>query len=483
MTSSAVSPTIVAPGVLATVRTSGGWIAASDGATREVRSPYDGSVAGAVSWATADDVRVALDGMTDSPRPLPAHQRADALLRLSRRVGEEAASLAALICSETGLALRDCRNEVLRAERYLAGCAAEATRLEGTVTETDIFADSEQRIAVSVRRPRGLVYAVTPFNRPLHQVVVKVAPAIAAGCPILVKPSEKTPLTAVAFARLLDDCGLPPGWFSLVTGPADVVSDVVLGSGRVRLLAFTGSSAVGDLLARKVGIGRALLELGDSAALVVLPGADIAAVVQAASAGAFRTSGQSCRGVKRILAHHDVADELVAALGEAAEALVVGAPDDPATDIGTLIDEAGAVAVDAAIERAVAAGARRVAGGPRVGAQIPPTVLDHVGSEDPLIVEETFGPVAPIVRIGSVQEAIDLINGARFGLQTGIFTNDVRVARTMFDAIDVGTVVINGGPQFDSPNIPFGGAKASGVGREGWRHSVLEMTELKTLVL
>ncbi|SNQ51631.1 putative aldehyde dehydrogenase [Frankia canadensis] len=452
--------------------------------TAQVRNPYTGAVVGTVTRASPQQARDAVRALAAAGRgDLTAHDRATILAATADLLYRERDDVAVLISQESGLAVRDGHREVTRAVTQLRFCAQEALRVHGEAIRTDVTEARARRLAITTREPVGVVCAVTPFNRPLNQVVTKVAPALAAGNRVVVKPSEKTPLSAIRLLDTLLRAGLPPDQAALVCGePAEIV-DALLASGHVDMLTFTGSSRVGRLLAASAGMIRQTYELGDSGALVVMADADVPAAVAAAAAGAFATSGQSCRGVKRVIAHADVADEVAERLAEAASALVVGDPADPATDVGTLIDAAAADVVERRVIDAVAAGARVLCGARRHGAQYWPTVLDHVPPDTDLVRLETFGPTAPVVRVRDFAEAVAVVNGTRYGLQAGIFTRSLDLARRAGELFDVGAVVVNGGPQFESPNIPFGGVKDSGLGREGARYAIEEMTRLRTLIL
>lgn len=452
-------------------------------ATTTVSSPYTGEVVGEAGLASPGQAAQAARELAGYVPSLTAHERAEILAATASAVHQDRAGYAGLICAETGLALRDCEREVGRAVTQLRFCAEEARRITGEAIPTDVTSAGLRRLAVTIREPIGVVLAITPFNRPLNQVVTKVGPAIAAGNRVLVKPSDKTPLTAIRFADAMLAAGLPPGMLAMVTGQPAQVVPAILDSGAVDMLTFTGSTAVGHLLARSIGMIKATFELGDSGALVVMADADLPAAAAAAAAGSFASSGQSCRGVKRILVADAVADEFVALLAERAGRLVVGDPASSGTDIGTLIDEPAAIEVQRRVSEAVAAGARIVCGGRREGAQFWPTVLDHVPGDATLVRQETFGPCAPVIRFGTAAQGLAGVNATGYGLQAGIFTHDLRIIRQAIAELEVGTVVVNDGPQFDAPNIPFGGVKDSGMGREGARFAIAEMTRVKTAVL
>jgi acyl-CoA reductase-like NAD-dependent aldehyde dehydrogenase len=449
----------------------------------EVRNPYDGTVVGSVPMAEAADVEEALERADALTPRSSSHERARILGAAAERVEEEREAFVVSIVRESGLARKDAEREVTRAVGVLTQATAEILAARGEAMLTDVTAAATSHLGVALYEPIGVVVAITPFNRPLNQVVVKLAPALAVGNQVVLKPSEQTPLTALAFADVLADCGLEPGLVQTIVGDPDEVGEPLIASPLVDMVTFTGSAAVGHRIARRIGMVKALFELGDSGALIVMPGADIDEAARVAATGAFATAGQSCRGVKRILAHTDVADELVERLAEHARKLRVGDPMDPATDIGTLIDEEAAIRVEARVREAVEAGAREVLGAERAGAQLGPIVLDGVPRDCPLVAEETFGPVAPVIRVDDLRDAIDCANGTGFGLQAGIFTPDWDEAWRAASALQVGGVVVNGGPQFDAPNIPFGGVKGSGLGREGVRFAMEEMSVRKTLVL
>jgi aldehyde dehydrogenase (NAD+)/aldehyde dehydrogenase len=448
-----------------------------------VVNPYTGEEVGSVPAASAAEAEAAARAAAGHSLDLSPAERAELLERAAAAVLDRSDELVASIVAEAGTAAKDATREVRRAATILRACGEEARRLVGQAIPTDVTSGAPRRLAVTSYEPIGTVLAITPFNRPLNQVAVKLAPAIAAGCSVVLKPSERTPLTALALVRILVGCGLPEQAVTVVTGRPDEVGDALVGSPDVNLVAFTGSAAVGRRVAERSGFARLMLELGDSGALLVLEDADVAAAARAAATGAFASAGQSCRGVKRVIADERVADELVAAIAEEARALRVGDPADPATDVGTLIDEAAAIEVERRVADAVDAGATLVHGGGRDGAQMGPAVLDHVPADARLVAEETFGPCAPVIRVRGAEHAIQVANGTPYGLQAGVFTRDIDTALRCGQALRVGTVVVNDGPQFDSPSIPFGGVKASGMGREGASYSIREMSVVKTIVL
>lgn len=455
------------------------------GASRDivVRNPYDGSEAGRVRAATAAEAEAATLRAKHGRVELRPHERADVLRAAAAALRERSDEFAESICAECGTARRDAAKEISRSLEALELSAEEARRLNGESLATDATPGRPRALAVTRYEPRGTILAITPFNRPLAQVVTKLAPAVGAGNAVVLKPSERTPLTAALFAEVLVESGFPGSMLELVCGHPDEVGDALVGSPHVDMLTFTGSARVGRALARRAGMIETAFELGDSAALIVMPGADLACAARVAAAGAFSSAGQSCRGVKRVIAHDDVADELVGLLAAEARALRVGDPRDPDTDVGTLIDEAAAAAVEARVEEAVAHGAALVTGGRREGAQVWPTVLDRVDRELPLVAAETFGPCAPVIRVRDADDAIECANATEYGLQAGIFCADLATALRCARELDVGTVAINDGPQFEAPLAPFGGEKSSGLGREGIPYSMRAMSTLRTVVV
>ncbi|KJK51698.1 aldehyde dehydrogenase [Lentzea aerocolonigenes] len=447
-----------------------------------VRNPFDNEIVGYASTATRAQTLAAAEHAKAYTSNLTAHERHEILRGTAAQIERDEQEFVDQIVAECGACVAEARKEVRRAVTLLRVCAEEATRICGEAIPTDGTSDRRRNLAVTVREPIGLVCAITPFNRPLNQVVVKLAPAIAANNSVILKPSEKTPLTAVKFVKCLLDNGLPPRMVSVVTGDPHEVGEALVTSPHVDMITFTGSRAVGERIAKSAGMVRMTFELGDSGALIVLDDADLETAAKVAAQGAFATAGQSCRGVKRILVQEGVADHFAALLVDHAGKLRFGDPRSPLNDIGCLIDEAAARTVAERVGESVAAGAKLLHGLPPQGAVLGPQVLDFVPRESTLVREETFGPCAPIVRVEDLDDAIEYVNSSDYGLQTGIFTAGVHRAFRAAREIRAGAVVINDGPQFESPFIPFGGVKRSGVGREGARFAIEEMTTIKTIV-
>jgi putative phosphonoacetaldehyde dehydrogenase len=446
-----------------------------------IRNPFNGAVVGCVSKDTPEDVQAALASLKSYDHSLTGEKRSQILRTTAEELLRSKEQFARRISEESGMCLKDSRGEVDRSYGNLIVAAEEAQRLHGEALQ--ITSKGQNKVAMTIHEPVGVVCAITPFNRPLNQVVVKVAPAIAANNSIIIKPSEKTPLSAFAFAELMVRCGLPKNMIAVVAGDPREIGEGLISSPLVDMVTVTGSVETGERIMTKVGLKKVTMELGGNDPLIVLADADLQQAAALAAAGAFSNAGQSCRGIKRILVVKEVADCFVKLLTEAAKKLKLGDIFDPATDMGTLIDEEAAKRVEGRCAEAVKEGAVLVFGGNRNGASMPPTVLDRVSRTSELVVRETFGPVAPVIRIRDVEDAIELSNATPFGLQAGVVTQShddfVRLAKKL----RVGAVNLLEGPQFDSPHIPFGGVKKSGIGREGIRYAMREMTTVKTVVM
>ncbi|MFD6657736.1 aldehyde dehydrogenase family protein [Streptomyces parvus] len=447
-----------------------------------VRNPFDEEIVGYASRATGEQAVAAAKYAKAYESDLTAYDRFEILTGTAAQIEREEAEYAGQIVDECGAAMKEAQKEVRRAVTLLRVCAEEAKRISGEAIPTDVTSDRKRNLAVTLREPIGLVLAITPFNRPLNQVVVKLAPALAANNSVILKPSERTPLSAVRFVKCLIANGLPAKMVSVVTGDPREVGEALVTCPDVDMITFTGSRAVGERIAKSAGMIRTAFELGDSGALIVLNDADLERAADAAAKGAFATAGQSCRGVKRILVQEGVADRFSELLVEQAKKVTFGDPHSAQNDIGCLIDEAAAQAVEERVEESVRSGAKLLYGPPRKGSVVGPRVLDFVPKDAPLVLEETFGPCAPIIRVKDLAEAVEYVNSGEYGLQTGVFTTDIHRAFEAARKIRSGAVVINDGPQFESPFIPFGGVKKSGLGREGARFAIEEMTTVKTIV-
>ncbi|MFJ5631842.1 aldehyde dehydrogenase family protein [Streptomyces goshikiensis] len=440
----------------------------------EVISPFDGRTVAVVSHASASQV----PRDRRPVRSLAAADRVRILHACAEGLAARRADLAACVSAEIGMPVADAEKEVDRSVRWLSLAAEAVPHLGGS--STLLSGPDGDRLAVTAPQPFRRVLAITPYNRPLAQLIVKVAPAMLAGTPIVLKPSERAGASAVLAVEILLEAGYPPEYLSLWTG-GPAVAQALLADTTVGFVAFTGGERSSWAVAAMAGPRPGCYELGDVGALVVCADADLAAAARAAAQGAFGNAGQSCRGVKRVLVAHSVADEFARLLAGEAARWQVGDPASRATRIGTLIDPAAAERVHAAVEEAVRGGASVVAGGTRQGAQYWPTVLVGVDPDARLVTEEYLAPVAPVV---ALEDALldELPSWYPGGLQVGVFTRDLQRAMHLAQRLPVGTVVLNDGPQYDHPLAPFGGVGHSGHGREGVLASARNMCFSKTIV-
>jgi aldehyde dehydrogenase (NAD+) len=446
----------------------------------EVAYPFTGEVVGSAPLLGRESVRRALDLAAASRVDLDRHGRSVVLERVAAAIEAAAAELAAAITWESGLALADTRHEVARAVDVFRLASHEALRDDGQLYAGDISPGGRRRRAFTTREPVRLVAAITPFNHPLNQVAHKLAPAIAVGAPIVLKPSEKTPLAALWLARAILEAGYPADALAVVTGEREDVVGELLAHEAVEVVMFTGGVEVGKQIAAAAGYRRTVLELGGNDPLLVLRDGDLDEAAALAVAGATRNSGQRCTAVKRVVAEEPIADGLAARIAERAAALRVGDPFDPATDVGTLIDEEAAERVESRMTAAIGDGATLLYGGERARAQIVPPVLDRVGAGSELVRDETFGPAIPILRVDDLDGAIAVANGTRFGLSAGVVSNDLAAITRCIRELRCGTVNVREVPGYRTELTPFGGVKASGLGaKEGIAESMRAMTNLK----
>ena len=454
--------------------------------TLAVVNPFTGELAGEAPRSGADEVRAALDAAA-ARRELPAlsrHERSRILFAVAEQIGAERDELAGLITTESGLCLKDTLHEVGRAIDVFRFAAMEALRDDGEVFAGDVSPNGRDRRAYTLREPVRVVAAITPFNHPLNQVAHKLAPAIAAGAPIVCKPSEKTPLTAVRLAEILREAGLPPAAAQIVCGEPAAILDAFLAHRSVDVVTFTGGVAVGKVIAGRLGYRRAVLELGGNDPLIVLADADLGEAAELAVRGAFQNSGQRCTAVKRVIAVESIAGELAERVAAGAAALRSGDPADELTDVGTVIDEAAAQAIEARVRRAITDGAVLLSGGRRERALLEPVVLDHVPAATPLVAEETFGPVAPIIRVADLDEAIAVANATPYALSSGVCTFDWRAISRCIRELRAGTVNIREVPGWRTELTPFGGIGDSGLGvKEGVREAIRAMSFAKLYTL
>ncbi len=433
--------------------------------------------------ASAEDTAQAISSTRAEPE-LTRFQRSEILDRTRQLLDQRSEAFAQLITAESGLCVRETRYEVKRASDVLRFAAMEALRDDGQIFSCDISPNGKARKIFTQREPLSLIVAITPFNHPLNQVAHKLAPAIATGSPVILKPSEKTPLTALKFAELLFEAGLPASMLSVLLGATDEVAIPLAKDPRVELVTFTGSVAVGKLLAVTAGYKRLVLELGGNDPLIVLEDADLELAVRLAAEGSFRNSGQRCTAVKRILVQESIRAEFTERLVQLTQTYKCGNPADPETYVGTVIDEPSAIHLENLVKKAVASGAKVLCGGERRGALLAPTVISEVPRDSEMVVCESFGPLAPVMGVADLDDAIALANSTAYGLSAGVVTNNLALATKAIKKLRVGTVNINEVPGYRIENSPFGGVKDSGLGaKEGVIEAMKLMSTIKTFSL
>jgi acyl-CoA reductase-like NAD-dependent aldehyde dehydrogenase len=460
----------------------GEWV--ETGEWIEVRSPYSGEVVGRVPKAGAAEARQAVDAAEEAMRePLPAHKRAEILVRVAGYLGKRHDEAAQTISAEAGKPMKAARVEAARAMSTYTFAAVEARKLAGEMVPMDASQAGAGKLAFTLRRPIGVVGAISPFNFPLNLVAHKIAPALAAGCAVVLKPASQTPLSALLLAELEHEAGLPAGWLNVVTGPAAEIGDVLVEDERVKLLTFTGSSDVGWSLKQRAPRKKVALELGNATPVIVEADANLDEAAAKLAANAFSFAGQSCISIQRIYVQRAVYDAFLALFVPLAEALVAGNPADDATDLGPVIDTGACDRILAWIEEARAMGARVLTGGEADGTVIRPTVIAEPPLDAKVSCEEVFGPVVSVTPYETFDEAVELANGTRFGLQAGIFTGDVRRALDAAHRLEFGGVTVNEAPTFRADQMPYGGVKDSGTTREGPAYAVRELTEERVVVL
>ena len=450
----------------------------------EVRSPYSGELVGTVATVGRAEAEAALAAATHFRSTPSRYQRAEILEKTRAALEARRDEFARIITSEAGLALREARYEVGRTVDVLRFAAMEALRDDGQIFSCDVSAQGKPRKIFTTREPLRCAVAITPFNHPLNQVAHKLGPAIAAGTPIILKPSEKTPLVALRFAELLTEAGLPGPMLSVLLGPTHEVAETLVRHPDVEVVAFTGSVPVGKKIAATAGYKKLVLELGGNDPLIVLEDADLDLAVTLAAEGSYRNSGQRCTAVKRILVHDAIAAEFTRRLVAKTAEYVCGDPMDEATKVGTVIDEASAVYLESVVKEAVAAGARVLTGGQRRGALLQPTVIDNVPRDCRMVVCESFGPLAPIITVRDLDDALTLANSTAYGLSSGVVTNNLQYALKAVRTLRCGTVNINEVPGFRIESSPFGGVKDSGLGiKEGVIEAIKGYSYVKTFSL
>ena len=451
-----------------------------------VRSPYDGHEIDAVPACGESEVARAVDAATDAHRagPLPPWRRAEILDRAAAAVAAHHEELARTIAEEAAKPIKTARVEARRAISTFTFAAAEARRLAGEVVPLDAADVGEGKLGFTLRVPVGVVGAISPFNFPLNLVAHKVAPAIAAGCPVVLKPASQTPLSALALADLLlDECGLPPGQLNVVTGGGATVGNALVDHPDVALITFTGSPDVGWGIRARAPRKKVGLELGNNAPVIVEPDGDVVGAAAKIAVASFSHAGQSCISTQRVYLHEAIADAFLDELVPRVDALVVGDPLDEVTDVCALIAPSERDRVEAWIAEAVAGGAEVRSGGGERGGVLAPTILTGTTPDMKVCSQEVFGPVVAIATYRDVDDAFALANATRYGLQAAVFTQDLGVALRAARELDFGGVLVNEVPTWRADQMPYGGVRDSGNTREGPHYAVREMTETRLVVL
>ena len=451
----------------------------------EVTDKYTGDIATRVALANAATITEAIASAVDAAKPmaqLPPYERQAVLNHCIHRFEERAEELAMSLCIEAGKPIKDSRGEVSRLIDTFRIASEESVRMTGEVMNLEISPRVRGYRGMFKRVPIGPCSFISPFNFPLNLVAHKVAPALAVGCPFVLKPASRTPIGALIIGEVLAETNLPKGAFSILPCHRDG-ADLFTTDDRLKLLSFTGSPAVGWKLKANAGKKKVVLELGGNAACVVDADADLNDAVNRLVFGAFYQSGQSCIGVQRIIVHETIYDTLKERLISATNQLVSGDPKDEATFIGPMISEKEAQRLESWISSAVEAGGKLLCGGSRSGVMLDATLLDNVPKDQTICTQEAFGPVAVLSRFSSFDDAIREVNDSEFGLQVGIFTRDLYKMQQAWDQLDVGGVVIGDVPSWRVDNMPYGGVKDSGLGREGVRFAMEDMTEIRNLVI
>ncbi len=461
----------------------GRWV--DSPAVSKVISPYSGEVVDTVPEATPGQVEEALAAAVKGAAAmaaLTAYERCGILQRAADLLAARAEEIARTISQEEGKPLNESRGEVSRMPDLLRLSAFEGTQIRGETLPLDAHVGARGKLGMTLRVPCGIVVAISPFNYPLLLVLHKVGPALAAGNAVILKPAGQTPLTALKMTQVFYKAGLPENGLQCITGPGSKIGPLLCGDSRVRKISFTGSTEVGEKLAKAAGVKKLSLELGSNSPLVVLPDADLEKVAEATAIGGYVNAGQVCISTQRVLVHRKAYANFLDALMPRVEAIRVGDPLAEDTRLSAMISERDAARVGEWIEEAVGAGARVTTGGERNGAVFAPTVVADVKPGMRISCEELFGPAVAVTPVDSIDEAIALANDSRYGLGAGIFTSNINDALRFAKEVQSGNVMINWTPLWRADLMPYGGFKGSGIGKEGPRYAVEEMTEIKTVV-
>lgn len=462
----------------------GRWV--EGGPLMGVTNKYTGEVIGTLPTARREDVDAAIAAAQRAApvmADMPAHKRADILARAAALIRERKEDFARTIAAEAGKALKYARIEVDRGITTFTIAAEEARRIHGETVPLDAVPAGEGYFGFYVRRPVGVIAAISPFNFPLNLVAHKVAPAIAAGNSLVLKPASATPLTAVKLCQVLAEAGLPPGALNLVVGPGGTVGEWLVSDPRVAKVTFTGSPAVGRRITEIAGIKKITLELGNTSPVVVAPDVDLDFVAQRCAVGAYYNSGQVCISVQRIYSQRAIYEPFTERFVKASEAMVVGDPLDERVDVGPMIDVREAERIEGWVKEAQAGGAKVLTGGRREGAVYWPTVLTEVQPDMKVVAQEAFAPVASVIACDDFEEALRQADATEYGLQVSVFTRDINRVFQAIKRLNFGGVIINDTPAFRADHMPYGGNRQSGLGREGVRYAIEEMTNIQMVAI
>ena len=463
----------------------GEWVSEGEHGTFEVRSPYDGSLVATVPSAGRGEVgrAIAAAGRVLTAREFCRHDRVALLEAAAHELAERNEEFARAIAAEAAKPIKTARVEAARAADTFAFAAAECRTYAGEMVPMDATAAGRGKTGFVLRVPIGVVGAISPFNFPLNLVAHKVAPALAAGCPVVLKPASQAPVSALLLAELLTDLGLPPGWLNVLTGRAGVVGDPIVESPDVAYISFTGSAEVGWGIAARAPKKKVRLELGSNSPLIIDADGDWETAAHKTATAGFSHAGQSCISTQRVFVHEDVADDYLDGLLPRVESLVLGDPFDETTDVSSLISAADAERVAGWLAEAAASGAKVLTGGERDGACLRPAVVVEVTRDMKLQCEEIFGPVVTVTRFRDFDDALAMANDSKFGLQAGVYTRDIGKALRAAATLEYGGVLINEVPTTRVDQQPYGGVKDSGNTREGPAYAIEEMTEIRLVTV
>ena len=456
------------------------------GTPLEVKNKYDGSTVGVLPTASREDLNKAIEAAEraqDIMADMPAYKRAEILLRTAALLRERSEELAKIIAAEAGKALKFARSEVDRAASTFTIAAEEAKRLHGETIPLDAVPSGEGYFGFWTRRPVGVIAAISPFNFPLNLVAHKVAPALAAGNTLVLKPATTTPLAAVILCQILQEAGLPAGAINLVVGPGGTVGEWLIADERVDKITFTGSPEIGRHILAVAGIKKVTLELGNTSPVIIAPDADLDFVASRCALGAFYNSGQVCISVQRIYSQKEVYEPFAEKFIRATEAMVVGNPLDERVDVGPMIDSKEVDRIEGWVKEAQGSGAKVLTGGKRDGTVYYPTILSDVNSEMKVIAEEVFAPVASVISSDDFESSLQQANDSKFGLQVGVFTKDIDRVLKAVKRLNFGGVIINDTPNFRADHMPYGGNRQSGLGREGVKFAMEDMTNIQMVAI